>query len=214
MYRRINYDFTTPKGELRIRKVRIERPGLPKKMFMLSAHPDDAPCCSMGESIRWCRGTAGHYEFSFGALYRLPEVVAGIKAGAEIVTTEGEKDADALVSLGRVATSHWQGAGNFTPEQARRLRRAERIVIVCDHDEPGALDGWVRYQLLTETGVPEARIRVLKPPKGFKDAAEAVEAGRSWGDFRPVRLDRLEKAADAYEAARGSTRRRGSDWMR
>lgn len=71
----------------------------------------------------------------------------------------------------------------------------------------GAWSGWLRYRTLVEAEVTPSRLRVIAPPvryrgRRLKDAADAIEAGLGLGDFRTVRLDRLESAAHAYRATR------------
>lgn len=57
-------------------------------------------------------------------VYRLPELGVGIRAGRRIHWVEGEKDADALVAAGEVATTVHQGAGKVTPLQAEWFTKA------------------------------------------------------------------------------------------
>lgn len=67
-------------------------------------------------------------------LYNLPEILgAGERA---VVIVEGEKDADALVKLGCIATCNVGGAGKWMDGYTETLK--DRAVIVCgDNDEPG-----------------------------------------------------------------------------
>jgi 5S rRNA maturation endonuclease (ribonuclease M5) len=69
-------------------------------------------------------------------LYRLPDLLAGIKAGATVYVVEGEKDVDTLRSLGLVATCNPMGAGKWDDSFAESLSGA-RVVILPDNDEPG-----------------------------------------------------------------------------
>jgi 5S rRNA maturation endonuclease (ribonuclease M5) len=70
-------------------------------------------------------------------LYRLPDVLAGLKKGRTIFVVEGEKDCDALAKAGFVATCNPMGAGKWLPEHAETLRGAKRVVVIPDKDEPG-----------------------------------------------------------------------------
>lgn len=69
-------------------------------------------------------------------LYRLPEVLYGIDQGKTVYLCEGEKDADALRKIGKVATCSPGGASNWRDEYASFLTDAT-VVIVQDKDEPG-----------------------------------------------------------------------------
>lgn len=81
-------------------------------------------------------GWIGTLEGVRRVLYRLPEVVEGVRAGRWIVITEGEKDADRLASLGFVATTSPMGAGKWRNEYAESLRDA-KVAFLPDNDEPG-----------------------------------------------------------------------------
>ncbi len=129
-------------------------------------------------------------------LYRLPELYAALrKRTAEpIYWCEGEKDADALATLGVLATSHHQAAAHATEAQAAWLKPARRIVLLADRDVPGAACALHRHRLLRAVGVDPARIRCCVAAEG-KDAADHVEAGYDLDDLVPVRADDLYRAA-------------------
>ena len=65
-------------------------------------------------------------------LYRLPEI---LNAG-EVLVTEGEKDADALVERGFTATTNPMGAGNWRSSYNQALKEKD-VVLLPDNDEPG-----------------------------------------------------------------------------
>jgi hypothetical protein len=69
-------------------------------------------------------------------LYRLPELLQGIKNGERILIVEGEKDVDRLVREGFVATCNSGGAGKFLAEFAHYFKGAN-VVILPDNDEVG-----------------------------------------------------------------------------
>lgn len=138
-----------------------------------------------------------------GLLYRLPQLRAAIEswplsstnAAPGIYWTEGEKDADAIVAAGGIATSHWQGAGNATAQQAAWFRRYPGwIFLVADWDLPGALDSARRYDLLRSVGVRAAQIGVVRAAVG-KDAADHIAAGYLLHHFRTVDRKRWRAAA-------------------
>ncbi|MGB0093451.1 MAG: toprim domain-containing protein, partial [Solirubrobacteraceae bacterium] len=69
-------------------------------------------------------------------LFRLPRVIAAIKAGESIYVAEGEKDVIALERAGVTATCNSGGAGKWRAEHTEALRGAE-VVVVADQDDPG-----------------------------------------------------------------------------
>ena len=68
--------------------------------------------------------------------YRLPEMLQAKAAGKAIYLVEGEKAADALISIGAVATTSHTGAGSW-PEDITQYFAGANVVIVPDNDEPG-----------------------------------------------------------------------------
>ena len=69
--------------------------------------------------------------------YKLPDLRQATAAGRVVYITEGEKAADALGSLGVVATTSHAGAGGWNPELNQYFKDAN-VVIVPDND----LVGW------------------------------------------------------------------------
>jgi len=105
--------------------------------------------------------------------YRLPSLIEGVKAGADIFFCEGEKDADAMRELGLTATN-FKG---WKPEMNRYVEGCHAIVMQ-DHDEPGV-------QLANEaakTLLPSvATVKVLDvfgdrelPAKGGPDVSDYI----------------------------------------
>ena len=104
--------------------------------------------------------------------YRLPDLQQATAAGRVVYITEGEKAADALGSLGVVATTSHAGSGNWSPELNQYFKDAN-VVIVPDNDTAG----WNYAQKVVEALLPVVKsIRVLdldlKHPK--EDAFEWV----------------------------------------
>jgi putative DNA primase/helicase len=106
-------------------------------------------------------------------LYHLPEL-----AEADLVVIcEGEKAADAVRSLGLVATSPSHGAES--PQRTDWSPLAGKtVVILPDNDEPGRAFGKKVVELLRRLA-PRPTVKVVElpdlPPKG--DAVEWIEAG-------------------------------------
>jgi hypothetical protein len=68
--------------------------------------------------------------------YQLPELLDAKTAGRAIYLVEGEKAADALISIGAIATTSHTGAGSW-PAEITQYFAGSNIVVIPDHDEPG-----------------------------------------------------------------------------
>jgi len=89
--------------------------------------------------------------------YKLPELRQATAAGRVVYITEGEKAADALGSLGVVATTSHAGAGGWNDDLNQYFKDAN-VVVVPDND----LVGWHYAQKVTEALIPFAKsVRVL-----------------------------------------------------
>ena len=134
-------------------------------------------------------------------LYRLDAIYPAIARGLDtpIYWCEGEKDADALESASMVlATSHHQGAGNATLQQASWLKRARHVVLVADLDDAGAYDAATRHDLLLEAGF-KGELSIVRAREG-NDAADHLAAGYRVNEFIPADLYRLEEAARRFKS--------------
>jgi hypothetical protein len=129
-------------------------------------------------------------------LFRLPEVMAAIKAGLPIYLTEGEKDALAMVERGFAATCNPGGAGKFLPCYAETLHGAD-VLIVADKDPAGRKHAADMAQKLF--GIA-ASVKTIELPdtngKPVKDAADFFAAGGEAAD-----LDELAHAAPKFDPA-------------
>ncbi|MFJ3392303.1 hypothetical protein [Leifsonia aquatica] len=139
-------------------------------------------------------------------LYRLHEVLPAIANKRPIHWAEGEKDADALAAAGVCATSHHQGAGRVTLEQAAWLQEASAVVLWVDLDrdrwEVGAYDAVRRFNLLMEVDVDPARVRFVRARRG-KDAFDHLAAGFAVSRAVPVDKYRLAEVASAFTPSAG-----------
>ena len=89
--------------------------------------------------------------------YKLPDLQQATAAGRVVYITEGEKAADALGSLGVVATTSHAGSGSWNPELNQYFAGAN-VVVVPDND----LAGWQYAQKVVEALLPTAKsVRVL-----------------------------------------------------
>ena len=92
--------------------------------------------------------------------YRLPGLIEGIALGRTVYITEGEKDADALHSLGLTATTNAGGADKWRSEYNQYFAGAD-VVILPDNDEPGRQHAKATERAIT--GVA-ASVRILELP--------------------------------------------------
>ena len=131
---------------------------------------------------------SGGWDYKLGdvrrVLYRLPEVIAAVKAGQKICVVEGERDVHTLEAKGQVATTCPGGAGKWRPEYSETLRGA-LVAIIQDVDPADPKTGHhpgqehaaaVRDAL---TGVAE-KVKVLQPAVG-SDVTDHVQAGLPLG---------------------------------
>ena len=121
-------------------------------------------------------------------LYRLPAVLEAAEAGAELWVVEGEKDADAIASLGRVATCNYDGAAKSgqrpkwrQPEYAEYLKGAH-VVVVADKDEAGMAHARAIVANLADAA---GSVRVVQAAEG-KDVSDHLAAGLDLDQLVPV----------------------------
>jgi hypothetical protein len=105
--------------------------------------------------------------------YRLPELIAAIDRGVEMVfLCEGEKDADALAALGLTSSN----LKDWKPKFNRYIGRSQ-IVIIPDHDAPG-------IKLANKTAAIVARdIRSVKFVDLFGSAPLSDDHGKDVSDW-------------------------------
>jgi putative DNA primase/helicase len=115
------HDYTDENGKLAYQVVRF-----PPKEFRQRRPDDDGGWTWLDLELKGVKPV----------LYRLPEVLEGIKGGKQIFIVEGEKDADTMVSHGYVATCNSGGAGKWTEAHSKWLKGAD-VIVIPDNDEPG-----------------------------------------------------------------------------
>ncbi|MEE6140583.1 hypothetical protein SKC41_30265 [Mycobacterium sp. 050128] len=140
-------------------------------------------------------------------LYRPNAIQSAAKTGAWVWVTEGEKDADTLTALGRLATTNAQGAANF-PTGLVDAFTGLNVAIVADRD----LAGYQRaINLHDRLHASAAQVVLLMPALEVdkSDVTDHVNAGL-WdrsdplGGFTvitPAELHALAAAARAGAAA-------------
>jgi hypothetical protein len=130
-------------------------------------------------------------------LYRLPELVQAVRAGETIYVPEGEKDCDALVRAGVVATTAREGAkGPWHPEYTSSLKGAAKVVILADRDADGYR--WARVKAAALLG-HVGEVVVAQAAEG-KDAADHLAAGRSVDELEYLSDRQLEQLCQGTNA--------------
>jgi putative DNA primase/helicase len=118
-------------------------------------------------------------------LYRLPELLRGLKRGLPVIVPEGEKDVDALANLGlpAVVTCNVGGAGKWRGEYSDSLRGAS-VFVIADKDKPGREHG---QQVAASLHAKAKRVSVLELPDRqgckVKDASDWLAAGGNIGEL-------------------------------
>lgn len=172
------YDYTDEEGQTLFQAVRF-----PDKVFR-QRHLDPE------------EGWVWNLDGVRRVLYRLPEVLAGIREGKMIYLCEGEKDVESLRALDRVATCNPMGAGKWRPEYTELLKGAT-VMILADRDEPGRNHAeTVKDALL---GVA-AHVYVYQAKTG-KDVTDHLNAGHELSELVPVRQRARRGVLTARELA-------------
>ena len=68
--------------------------------------------------------------------YRLPQMLAAIKEGKDILVLEGEKDCDNAENIGLVATTFHGGTGKWREEYSKWFKEA-KVICIPDNDSAG-----------------------------------------------------------------------------
>lgn len=137
---------------------------------------------------QWHPDPAGKYGRTWGlggarpVPYRLPELLAGIRAGDTVWVTEGEKDVHTLVSHGITATCNSGGAGKWGPDHATHLRDAD--VIICADRDPTGKD---HALVVVATLMPAAHSITVVQARHGKDATDHLtHPDGTTGNFHTV----------------------------
>jgi len=162
-----SYDYTDERGGLLFQTLRYE----PKSFRQRRPDVDG--------------GWAYHLDGTRRVLYRLPEVVEGVKAGRWIVVVEGEKDADRLAQLGPVATTSPMGAGKWLDEYSKGLKGA-KVAIIPDNDEPGRKHAELVAQSVSKAEAAKVVVVELDglPDKG--DVSDWLEQGHTPNELKTL----------------------------
>ncbi len=115
-------------------------------------------------------------------IYNLPSVIKAISHGTTIYITEGEKDADRLISEGLVATTNPFGAGKWQSEYSRFFADAD-CVLLPDNDPAGKS----HMDSVARSIVDVARcVRVVQLPglNEKEDVSDWLSAGHTIDELR------------------------------
>ena len=137
------------------------------------------------KTFRQRRPDGDGWSYSLGdvpkVLYNLPAVAVAVANDDPIWVVEGEKDANALIALGYVATTMPGGAGKWLQLHTDSLAGA-RVGVVTDNDDVGREHACNVLNVLGRAG---CRVKGFAPPSGFKDIAEMLGAGKTVADLVP-----------------------------
>ena len=180
------YDYTDADGTLIYQVVRME----PKDFRQRRPHPDGKNWIWGISKGKYYQGKTGDwrpcprdYEGEYTTfpavpptIYHLPRIVKAAAKNSPIVIVEGEKDADALIRLGIIATCNTAGAGKFhlIPREVIERFRGMRVAIMPDNDVPGRKHGEAVVSLLSPLA---AEIRITTVPDPHKDVSDWIAAG-------------------------------------
>lgn len=141
-------------------------------------------------------------------LYRLPELLHGIKTGKTVYFVEGEKDVETAILSGLCATTTDEGAGSLTGDKwpahyTESFDGASEVFIIPDNDPPPAAPGKCGWQgqrfaavkLEALKGILGDAVHVLQLPpelngESVKDLTDYFQAGGT-----PADLAQLSAAA-------------------
>lgn len=105
-------------------------------------------------------------------LYRLPDLVTAA-ANEPFFVAEGEKDADALVGLGLVATTNPGGAGKWSKLSDDSVMAGRLVAILPDRDGPGRRHA---NDVATRLHGRAAQVRIVELPGDGKDVSDWIES--------------------------------------
>jgi len=124
--------------------------------------------------------------------YRLPALIAAVKAGKVVYIPEGEKDCLTLSKLGLVATTCPGGANKWRQEYNEYFRDAD-CVILPDNDDPGRLHAGEVAKSLHSVA---RRIRVVDLAQHWPEADAKADITK-WIKYGGGTVEKLEEITEA-----------------
>ena len=175
----VTYDYNSEDGEFLFQKVRFE--------------PKDFSWRKKGSNGEWVWGKGKP-----DVLYNLPEILEMAKEHSTCYLVEGEKDADAAMSVGVPGTS----PSILNLDCLEPLKVFDLVVIVADRDDKGRSVAQKSAELLIQMGVL-CKIMYPKPEDEKADLTDHLEAGYKLEDLLPedeVDLGQMYQAPKAFES--------------
>ena len=138
-----------------------------------------------GDRPVWRPNWRGEYDWGIKGvpqvLYRLPQVARAVETGVTVYITEGERDADAVVEAGGVATCNYGGAGQWSVEYNEHLSRADAVIIAHNN-----VAGYNHAHSVLAFVQPVAMCACIVAPAVGTNALDHLKAGYGLDDFVPV----------------------------
>jgi hypothetical protein len=151
---------------------------------------------------RWFDGDGKDDGIVHPLLYRR-DVFAQADRAEHAFAVEGEKDADALTSVGVLAVTAG-GVGMFRREHARLFKGWRgQITIIRDRDAAGAWGAARTYDALRDVGIRASRLRVARgrcKAEG-SDTHDHLAAGYSVAQFVSEPIAKVRRLADSATSA-------------
>jgi 5S rRNA maturation endonuclease (ribonuclease M5) len=107
--------------------------------------------------------------------YNLPGILKSIKNKQPIAITEGEKDAETLISYGIQATTNACGAGKWDDSYSSFLKGAKEVWVFGDNDEPGEKHVAKVCQSLKKLEIPCKPIKLTNLTEKGEDISDWME---------------------------------------
>jgi hypothetical protein len=159
---RARFDYTDEKGALLFQVVRFDTE-VEKERFR-QRRPD-----GKGGWIWDIKGVRR-------VLYRLPALIAAVKARQLVLICEGEKDTNTAVQLGYAATTNPGGVGKWDRDDYDECLRGADVVIVSDNDAHGKGQAHAAT-IAARLNKVVAQVRIVM--SAVKDLTEWVGAGHT-----------------------------------
>lgn len=127
-------------------------------------------------------------------LYHLPEVIKS----TQIICTEGEKDADNLISLGYTATTNVGGSKSWLDSYAEAL--AGKDIVICgDNDDSG--QAYVK-KVFDSIASKAKTMKIIKIPDLHKDASDWISTFKDSEEAKKRIQDLIDSATPHIKGQR------------
>ena len=127
----------------------------------------DGQKCFYGERFvegQWIKGL----EDVRRVLYKLPEIIDGIKKAEKIYFVEGEKDVETLIKKGKLATTIAGGANQKWQDSFTYTLKSADVIIIPDNDKAGQ----------------EFTMRVADSLAGNANTVKLLDLKKKWPDLK------------------------------